>query len=73
MPQEKTYRVKITRGCMVHGEGLHPDGKGGPIVEVSLYDARAIVSAGRGEFVDKVAASGPMTAAGAGRATIKGK
>ena len=69
MPEEKKYRVLVTRGVIINGEGVHPerDAKGrvtgkGPIVSLKGYDARAVVSAGRGEYVDKEDVKGPMRA-----------
>lgn len=70
---EKTYEVLITRGVGIAGVGIQPsrnkDGKldrKGPIVKLSGYDARAVISAGRGEYVDKRDAEGPMKAKGSG-------
>ena len=71
MAAEKTYRVQITRGVRIGGEAFYPDGKGGPIVTLKGYDARAIVSANRGVFVDGEKPTGPLSAESEGSALIR--
>lgn len=66
MPAERKFRVKILRGCIVDGEGV----AAGKVVEVRGYDARAIVSAKRGEYVDGEPGGG-MLDTGSGEGLIK--
>jgi hypothetical protein len=69
--EEKTYRVRITRGVLVKGKAYHPDAKGtGPIVELEERDARAVVGAQRGVYVDPDQAAGGLTKETAG-ATVR--
>lgn len=79
MPQERMYKIRVTSGVIINGEGVQPtrdkdgklDGKG-PIVMLKGYDARAVVSAGRGVYVDKRdVVEGPLKAEGSG--LVKGK
>ncbi len=70
---DKMYKVRITSGVVIHGEGMKPDGKGGPIVELSLYDSRSVVGANRGEYVNKRDESGPISTTGAGEGIVKGR
>lgn len=69
--QEKLYKVKAVRGVMFRGEAL----KAGDEVMATLFEARSMVGTNghRAVFVDGEKPAGPMTAEGAGKATIKGK
>ncbi len=70
---EKMYKVRITSGVVIRGEGMHPDGKGGPIVELNLYDSHSVVGANRGEYVNKKDEAGPMSTTEAGAGIVKGR
>ena len=70
---ERMYKVRVTRGVIIHGEGMKPDGKGGPIVELNLYDSRSVVGAKKGVYVDKKDTAGPMSTSEAGAGLVKGR